>query len=52
MSPGPAPLEPAAPLPEAGGLFVAQGLRPGETIAIDGVAQLFAAEQDHPGQGG
>ena len=40
------------PAPEAGGLFVARGLRAGETVAVDGVAQLFAAEQGQARQGG
>ena len=42
----------ADPLPETGGLFVTQGFRPGEVIAVQGAAALFAAEQGQPRQGG
>ena len=41
-----------SPAPEPGGLFVAQGLRPGEAVAIGGVAALFAAEQGQSRPGG
>ena len=33
------------PLPESGGLFVAQGLSPGQAVVVGGAAALFAAEQ-------
>lgn len=42
----------ADPVPETGGLFVTQGLRPGDAVAVQGVAALFAAEQGQPRQGG
>ena len=35
----------ASPTPEADGDFVAQGIRPGDQVAVQGVAALFAAEQ-------
>ncbi len=34
-----------SPTPEKDGDFVAQGFRPGEAVAVQGVAGLFAAEQ-------
>jgi hypothetical protein len=34
-----------SPEPESGGLFVARGVRPGEAVAVQGAAGLFAAEQ-------
>ena len=37
-----------APTPEKDGDFVAQGFQPGEAVATQGVAALFAAEQGAP----
>jgi hypothetical protein len=42
----------ASPQPEADGMFTAQGFRPGETVAVQGVAALFAADRSAPGRGG
>jgi hypothetical protein len=42
----------ASPQPEKGGDFVAEGFRPGEEVAVQGVAGLFAAEQGAPRRGG
>ncbi len=42
----------AEPVPETGGLFIPQGFQPGEVIVVQGVAALFAAEQNPPRQGG
>jgi hypothetical protein len=40
-----------SPTPEKDGDFVAQGFRPGEEVAVQGVAALFAAEQGGPRRG-
>ena len=37
-----------SPTPEKDGDFVAQGFQPGEVVAVQGVAALFAAEQGAP----
>jgi len=42
----------ADPAPETDGLFVAQGFRPGEAVAVQGVAALLTAELGQPGPGG
>jgi hypothetical protein len=41
-----------APQPEKDGVFVAEGFRAGEVVAVQGVAGLFAAEQAASRRGG
>jgi hypothetical protein len=40
-----------SPQPEAAGVFTAQGFRPGEAVAVHGVAALFAADRAASGGG-
>ena len=40
------------PAPETDGLFVSQGFRPGEAVAVQGVAALFTAELGQAAPGG
>ena len=41
-----------SPVPEAGGLFIARGVWPGEAVAVQGVAALLAAELGQSRRGG